>query len=480
MKRVLCMILALLMILSITACGTTTDDPSEVTGADNTQVVTEADTDFFPDIEKKDYQGETFRMIGWSSPEAWYYSESYNSDAEDGASVLGNALYERNTMIEDYLGVKMEYEFCEGHVIYDTVQTTVMSGDDVYQACFLHPYYGVSGFVTQNFAFDLYELPAFNIDQPYWNRDVIEQLAINDQAFIGLGDVCRYDLNILYCNKNLLEAANMTAPYDLVRNGTWVLDAFFSMTQNLYVDNGDGQKNNMDTYGFAALWDANGSVFMQACDIYVATRNDDGDLELSLYGNRLIDMYDRLYSWTKDESTYIWNFSDRSNENVMMEFLDGKIYFTHSKLGTQYLMSEFAVGVLPMPKYDAYQESYSHVNWGDNLMIPSSIKNDEMVGEVLELMGYYAKTILQPKYYDEVLQLRVSDAPDDRDMVELIYNTVVFDPGIAFCDGNNGLYNLVYLPCFAIREDKANISSFYKTNSRTAERFLSQLADKVG
>ena len=112
MKRVLCMILALLMILSITACGTTTDDPSEGTGADNTQVVTEADTDFFPDIEKKDYQGETFRMIGWSSPEAWYYSESYNSDAEDGASVLGNALYERNTMIEDYLGVKMEYEFC--------------------------------------------------------------------------------------------------------------------------------------------------------------------------------------------------------------------------------------------------------------------------------------------------------------------------------------------------------------------------------
>ena len=479
MKRILCLLLALLMILPLAACGANSETSSE-TKAEGIQSATEAGTDFFPDIEKIDYNGETFRMIGWSSPESWYYSESYSNTAEDGASILGNALYERNTMIEEYLGVEIEYEYCEGHVIYETVQTTVMSNDDVYQACFLHPYYGVCGFVTQNFAYDLYELPAFDIDQPYWNKDVIEKLSINDHAFIGLGDVCKYDFNILYCNKSLLEKANMSTPYDLVRNGTWVLDAFFSMTQNLYADNGDGQKNNQDTYGFAALWDANGSVFMQACDIYVATRNEEGDLELSLYGNRLIDMYDRLYNWTKDESTYIWSFADRANENVMMEFLDGNIYFTHSRLGTQYLESEFAVGVLPMPKYDVHQQSYAHVNWGDNLMVPSSIKNDEMVGAVLELMGYYAKTILQPKYYDEVLQLRVSDAPDDRDMVELIYNTVVFDPGIAYCDGNSGLYNLVYLPCFAIREDKANISSFYQSHSRTAERFLSQLADKVG
>ena len=45
-----------------------------------------------------------------------------------------------------------------------------------------------------------------------------------------------------------------------------------------------------------------------------------------------------------------------------------------------------------------------------------------MVSDVLELRGYYSKTILQPRYYDEVLWLRVSASPDDRDMVELIYN----------------------------------------------------------
>ena len=102
-----------------------------------------------------------------------------------------------------------------------------------------------------------------------------------------------------------------------------------------------------------------------------------------------------------------------------------------------------------------------------------------MVGQALELMGYYSKTLVQQKYYDEVLQLRVSEAPDDRDMVELIYNTVVFDPGIAFCDGNTQLWNLVYLPCFAILQNSKSASSFYRANSRGAQKWLDNLFTKV-
>ena len=83
--------------------------------------------------------------------------------------------------------------------------------------------------------------------------------------------------------------------------------------------------------------------------------------------------------------------------------------------------------------------------------------------------------MVQQKYYDEVLKLRVSDAPDDRDMVELIYNTIVYDPGIAFCDGNTALWNLVYLPCFAVHNNSQSIASYYKGNSRSAERWLANL-----
>lgn len=481
LKRLLAATLAGLMLLSLAACGTNTENPDDPANT-STEAATEAETDFFPTVEKTDYQGETFRMVGFNEPGTWYYAESMSTE-QGSVHVLNNTIYEMNTLVEDYLGITVEYEHVSSSVtggeVFDTVQPSILSGDDEYQLCILHPYYSYTKFITQNYALDFYTLPDFDIEQPYWNAEVMEQLSINGHAFIGLGDLCEYSINMIYCNKDKLVEASREVPYEMVRNGEWTLDEFFALTSGLYVDNGDGRRGNSDTYGFAAMWDANGSAFMQGCDIYVVTRNENDMFELSLYNDRLIDMYDKLYTWSKDESTYIWSFGNRSNPSITVDFLDGNAYFTHEKLGTTYLEAEFALGMLPMPKYDTNQAEYCHVNWGNNIVIPSTVKNTEMVGQALELMGYYSKTMVQQKYYDEVLQLRVSEAPDDRDMVELIYNTVVYDPGIAFCDGNGQLWNLVYLPCFAIHQNDKSITAYYKTNSRGAQRWLDNLFTKV-
>ncbi len=481
MKRLLAFTLAILMLLPATACGTTTDSPAN-SESPQTEATTETETGFFPDISKQDYNKTVFRMIGFEEPGSWYYAKEYSNE-EGSLHVLNNTIYEMNTLIEDHLNVVIDYEqvtsIVTGGEIFDAVQPTIMSGEDAYQLCILHPYYSYTKFITQNYALDFYSLPDFDVEKPYWNKDVIEKLSINDHAYIGLGDICHYSINMIYCNKDKLTEASRQVPYDMVRNGTWTLDEFFAITSGLYVDNGDGKRNNKDTYGFSALWDANGSAFMQGCDIYVATRNEDDMFELTLYSDRLVDMYDKLYDWSKDESTYIWNFANRTNESITIDFLNGQSYFTHEKLGTMYLEAEFDLGMLPMPKYDTAQPEYAHVNWGNNIVLPNTIKNKDMVGQVLELMGYYSKTLVQQKYYDEVLQLRVSEAPDDRDMVELIYDTIVYDPGIAFCDGNNNLWNLVYLPCFAIHENAKNITSYYRRNLRSAEKWLADLFKKA-
>ncbi len=480
-KRFLSLALALVMLLPLAACGNETDDPS-VSGDQSVDAATEAETDFFPSIEKQDYEEATFCMIGFDEPGAWYYAESM-SDEQGSIHVLNNTIYEMNTMVEEYLNISMEYEqittVVTGGEIFDKVQPSIMSGDDIYQLCILHPYYSYTNFITNNYALDFKDLPDFDPNQPYWNAEVMDQLSINDHTFIGLGDFCKYQLNMIYCNKDLLKDAGRDVPYDLVRNDAWTLDEFFGITSELYADNGDGKRNNADTYGFAAMWDANGSAFMQGCNIYVATRNEEDQFELSLYNDRLIDMYSKLYTWSKDESTYIWNYGNRGNESVIVDFKDNRSYFTHDKLGTQYLDAEFRPGMLPMPKFDTKQEQYAHVNWGNNIVLPNTVKNKAMVGQALELMGYYSRTLVQQKYYDEVLQLRVSEAPDDRDMVELIYNTVVYDPGIAFCDGNNQLWNLVYLPCFAIHNKAENITSYYQKNQKGAQKWLDNLFRKV-
>jgi hypothetical protein len=89
-------------------------------------------------------------------------------------------------------------------------------------------------------------------------------------------------------------------------------------------------------------------------------------------------------------------------------------------------------------------------------------------------LSYYSRTVIRPKFYDEVLELRVSNAPDDREMVETIFNTIVFDPGIAYCDGNAQLFALVYLPKECLLQGLENISSYYQKNERAASGYLTR------
>ena len=474
--RILTLVLACLMLMSMVACAQTPENTPDITTAEQTTVADTQGEDVvpFPNVEKQDYKGESFRMIGIREAGVWIYGEDHTAS---NVHVLNETLYEMNTTVEDHLGIEFEYEYVHhttgASVIFNQVQPSIMAGDDAYQLCILPAYRNVASFVTQDCVMDLYELTDYiDLDQPYWNREVIESLMIGDHAYIGTGDICYYTVYPIYCNKDLLKEVGREIPYDKVRNGTWTLDEYLTITADLYADNGDGKVNNQDTFGLAALCDTNFNSFMQGSDIYVITRHDDGSFEFSMYGEKLLNIYEKLYNWTRTDDVHIWSWVDRENTNLIVDFLDGRSYFTHDELGTKYLSATFDVGILPIPKYDTAQTSYSHVNWGDNIAVPNSVKNTKMVGEALELMSYYSRTVVKPKYYDDVLELRVSNAPDDREMVELIFNTVVFDPGIAYCDGNANLFALVYLPKECLLAGNKNISSYYTRNERSAKKFL--------
>lgn len=483
--RILTLVLACLMLMSMVACAQTPENTPDITTAEQTTVSDTQGEDVvpFPNVEKQDYKGESFRMIGIREAGVWIYGEDHTAS---NVHVLNETLYEMNTTVEDHLGIEFEYEFVQHvtgkSVIYDKVRPSIMAGDDAYQLCILPSYRNVASFVTQNYLLDFYELGDYmDFNQPYWNREVIESLMIGDAAYLAQGDLSCSSLYPIYCNKDLLKQVGREIPYDKVRNGTWTLDQYLTLTTGLYADNGNGVVDNKDTFGYTAVCDTNINSFMQASEIYVVTRHDDGSFEFSLYNERMLNLYEKLYKWSKDQSVHMWGWGDEVNqtESVVVDFLDGRSYFTQAFLDTQYLDATFEVGILPMPKYDTAQESYAHVNLGDNLAIPNTVKNTKMVGEALELMSYYSRTVVKPKYYDDVLELRVSNAPDDREMVELINNTIVFDPGIAYCDGNAQLFALVYLPKECILAGQENITSYYQKNERSALRYLTRTIYKL-
>ena len=476
--RMLSLLLACLTLLSLVACSVTPETTLDTTASDETTAAeTEGEEIPFPDVAKQDYKGEALRIISINTAGTWVYGDPETYGKGSGSDqVINDVLYEMNTLVEDHLGISIEYEYVQhvtgGKVIFDKVNPTILSGDDAYQLCILPAYRNVAAFVTENCCLDFYELEDVDLDQPYWNREVIESLEIDDHAYIISGDICKYQAWPIYANKDKLKEVGREVPYDKVRNGTWTMDEFVALTADLYADNGDGKVDNQDTFGFAGLWDVGANCFTQAVDVQIVTRHEDGAFEMTLYNDRFVNFYSKLLNWSKDDGVWLWQYNDRNKENVFVNFLDQTAYFTQDSLGTQYLEAEFSVGILPLPKYDVAQEEYAHCNWGDNLCVPQTVKNTAMVGQALELMGYYSRTMVMPKYYDDVLQLRVSDAPDDREMVELVFNTMVFDPGIAYCDGDSSLFNLVYLPSNCVLEKMESISSYYTRNERSAKKFL--------
>lgn len=339
MKKIICVLLSLLMILPLAACSNSDNDVnSAVTSAAGDATANESSSgEPLPAVGKKDYQKSVFRMVGFNKPGSWYYAKELEQNT------LNDAVYEMNQVVENQLNVQLEYDYISdvstGGEIFGKVSPYIMTGDDAYQLCILHPYYSYNSFITQNYAFDFYDLESMDLSRSYWNKRVIDQLAINGHAYIALGALCSYTLNILYCNKGILKDAKRDVPYDLVRNQKWTLDQFFAMTKDLYVDkNGNGTRDNGDCYGFAGLWDANGSAFMQASDIYVVQRNEENVFEVALEKNdRLVNFYDSLLAWSLDESVYLWSFGDRNNESVILDFLNGRSAFTLAALGTDFL-----------------------------------------------------------------------------------------------------------------------------------------------
>ena len=468
-KRILAAILSSLMLLPATACGND-PDPAD-TSVDTVQTEAENVDENFPDFDKQDYNGETFRIVNRGvDPGRWYYAEEYKTSGQD-IHVLNNTIYEMNTLVEEYLNINMEY-VNQGSV-YDTVYNSIMAGDDNYQACFQWAYWDVTNFITKNIALDLYELEGLDLDKPYWNRETMDMLAVGDHAYVGTGDICFQVLYMIYTNKDMLRDVSRKMPYDAVRNGQWTLDMLISLTADLYADDGDGLRNNTDVFGFAADWNCFGQSLAPSSDIYVASKNQDGDFELSMYSDRLIDLVDKAFTWSQNESTWVWGYG--ASSSVTVNFTDQRSYVTAGELGPGYLNADFKVGILPLPKYDVNQENYAHLNWGNSLNVPNTVRNREMVGHALELMSYYTSTLVLNKYYDEVLQLRVSEAPDDRDMVELIYNTVVYDPGFTYCDGSDQLRDLHNLIYGVVLSGDANVASYYQGRSRSAAKWLDKL-----
>ncbi len=484
--KVLCLLLTLCLLIPFASCGESNENPGNETaaGTKGEGGSNEAETVRKPYVEEADYN-EEFVALYCSDifKKGYYFVDPENR--EEGND-LDDKIYEREIMVEEYLGVDIDSVDGGNYLEYTTqFKATVGSGDDSFQLLMTHPYMGISGLITAGYLLDMNELEdSLNLEADYWNYELMEDLSINDKMFLGYNDFCLSQVYLMVFNKEMYEPYAPTAGnlYDAVRNKEWTLDKMASVAA-LVEDSADNPDRN---YGFTCFAWVPLCSFVTASDLKIADKDPETGM---LYvcaavqsTEKLSNLHEKVYTLCNADYSYVWGPADMTKPTEAIGLTSNRVLLSiEGTFGlVNYKGEDIKTGVLPYPMYDTAQENYKHMNWNGVLAVSSVIKNEKMVGDVLEMLAYETKDV-KVSFYETLLGSKVANAPEDAEMLDLIWSTTVSDLGLVFSDLSGNMDAMVYfIPRLVTNEDQIETASFLKSNARSANRALEKFYDKVG
>lgn len=137
-------------------------------------------------------------------------------------------------------------------------------------------------------------------------------------------------------------------------------------------------------------------------------------------------------------------------------------------------------GVVPIPKFDKTVTTYhSAMHDGYTVaVIPTTVTGERLdqMSAVLEAMGSASFRIIKPAYYELTLRTKLAKDPQSAEMMDLIINGIVIDPGIIYSNNMDGFHAQHRQ---VIGGKTNNATSHYKSLSNIAQKRLRTIINKL-
>lgn len=450
--------------------GTDSVSPSET----YTEIATQAPADTegpenLTGIKPNNYACEFTILVGNEQ----FPVDSLVSEEQDGP--LLTAAYERALRIREHLGVELQYVIDQEFATYtQKIIAAVKSGADEYQLVLTHPNFGVAEFINADVLYDIGALESVNLDKPYWATDMMDEIKVHDQYLLGYQDLCLMAADVVLFDKTLAAEWNRDFLYEDVLNEVWTLERFMELSAGMFQDmDGDGMRSEYDMYGIC-IWDReNLNSFLPASDIRVVASDENGkySVEPLMNNDKLFMLADRIMELYTSMDVHAYTPSQESNQTYPNA--TALLYLCNTAMLGRLKKKEIDFGILPYPKWDTDQDGYRSRSRNGFMCVPLSIANPDMVGDVLELMGYYA-TDVKDAYYEQLLGVRTADAPDDTRMLDIIWESQVTDMGYVLRQSSTQLDQLVSI--LAVTCERGHgVASTIKANLSPAQKYLDKL-----
>lgn len=478
-KRILSVMLLSALMLSQISCG------SEQNVDEDTSIVSDSTTVSEnvnkPSFAEEDNNGETFSVYAPGSQP--FYANYFFADEQTG-DAMNDAIYRREQLVEDYLGINIEH-IITGEIfdVMPTLQKISMSGDDTYQLYLTHTYAHVATMITEDLLYDLKDLEYCNFENDYWRKAQMDSLSVNGHYFYGLSDYMLPNLTCFIFSKDMVEDNSLEDPYKLVKEGKWTIDKLSQMASQVTNDiNGDGQMDINDQYGIGAPDDYFRLSFLYAAGLTLVEQTNDG-FELTINNERMFGLVEKIDNLVnKSGDVYLYSYLAEANDQLTVASV--RTLFRLAKVGmlTELRDSSVEYGILPYPKYDEEQDGY-HTNDRSGLMcIPKTVGNPELCGKAVELLAYYSNDTVVKAYYDITLDGKLSRDEESKEMLDILFDGVVYDVGLNYIGANsgNGLGRLLYtIPYLVVKEKSGDFASYYAKYEGEAKLVLEEFTESA-
>lgn len=426
-KQIITTILCSLLLVSCGSGSTAQKDDTSTPPPDSEESTTVA----APTVSVRDLGGKTFTFYIRYDADGWDWNvNDFVSDGENGEPV-NDAVYKRNSRIQERYNCRIEQIKSGDAWGNGNIKKSILASDGAYDGTIL-PGRGMIGLGLEGLLLDLTTLPDIDLTAPYWNPKLCDDLSLGGKLWCAMGDLSATDnraVRCLYFNKDLFRKYELDNPYELVKNGKWVLDTFLDMVAGGLVDlNGDGQYDDNDQWGLFVQPTLGQNLFYATGNSFIA--KDNGTLKIAMGEERHLDIMSDISDKVLRFKPYI-NISNDYQAMIPL-FADGhSLFYSEVSLFIErFRQYEFDVGILPMPKYDLNQDDYCQFADGGCISlagIPIDSKYPDDTAILLEALSAESVGTLTKAYYDICLTGKSIRDEESSDMLDIIFRNYVID-----------------------------------------------------
>ena len=284
---------------------------------------------------------------------------------------------------------------------------------------------------ANGYLLNLRSLPFTDYTQPYFNRAGMAQFSAGYGVWAAVGDYTEAPENLwgVYFNKTLAADLGLDSPYDLVRDGTWTWEKYYTYARTAYSTANGIFGDDLGllpvercealvwgTYGVRTANTGRDTVPTPASDAVCSSVQEMADL-----------IFERMYRGTT---------MPEAGQDGAALFDAGKLLFSCGGLSMLAKRPDIGVdwGIVPLPKPDESAPYRSGCGDLAVLCVPSVTGEPEKTGLLLQALFAASGGAYRDAFLNDALAYTVRDS-DSVDMLDIILSNIGYDFASAFSSG---------------------------------------------